>query len=249
MMDSLRIGGTLACLALFGAGACSDDGRVIGERAPSGGTSGLAGSGSSGSSGSASGGSSARGGTSPTGGSSGDGSGGMASNAGTANAGTENAGTAGDATGGDAGGGAGGSGESATGGASGTAGDTGNAGNGGAGGSAGSGGGSGGMSGSSGMNCVDRTCSASEACVAYRTIGGAITFPGDGGACPLYAHLEGSTCQANFAYQCVAQPRCTGGVIDCTCGTCPQGNPTCRAPTASQWLDPSAKLVCELLAP
>ena len=233
----------LACLVALGIGACSDDGRVIGERAASGGTSGQAGSGASGQSGSD--------GASPTGGSSGDASGGTASNAGTANGGTENAGTAGDATGGDAGAGAGGAGGSSTGGAGGTAGDAGRGGAaGGAGsGGAGAGGGNGGMSGSSGMNCVDRNCSASEACVAHRTIGGAQIRADDAGACPSGAHLEGNICFADFAYQCVAQPRCAAGEVNCTCGTCPQGSPSCRAPYAADWLDPSAKLVCELLAP
>jgi hypothetical protein len=95
---------------------------------------------------------------------------------------------------------------------------------------------------------VDRTCAATEACVAYRTIGGAQILA-DAGVCPSYAHSEGNFCFANFAYQCVAQPRCTAGTIDCTCGTCPQGYTACRALYVAEWLDPDAKLICEQLAP
>jgi hypothetical protein len=105
------------------------------------------------------------------------------------------------------------------------------------------------MGGTSGPNCVDRTCAQSETCVAYRTIGGAQIRPDDAGGCPSGAHLEGNICFADFAYQCVTQPRCAAAEVTCTCGTCPQGYPSCRAPYVADWLDPSAKLVCELLAP
>jgi hypothetical protein len=100
-----------------------------------------------------------------------------------------------------------------------------------------------------GKPCADQTCAASEACVASRTIGGAITFPGDGGICPGGSHVENQYCMANFAYRCVAQPGCAAGEINCTCGTCPTGFSGCRAPAMSQWLDADAELVCEQYAP
>jgi hypothetical protein len=63
------------------------------------------------------------------------------------------------------------------------------------------------------------------------------------------SHLEGTYCAAGYGYQCVAQPRCSAGQVDCTCGTCPQSYFACRAPAPSEWLDTDAKLVCEQLAP
>ena len=110
-------------------------------------------------------------------------------------------------------------------------------------------GGGAGTAGGPGKECVDRTCAASEACVAYRTVGGAVIAPADAGACPPNAHLEGQTCMANFAYQCVAQPGCPAGQIDCTCGMCPPTYFSCHVAGTSQWLDPDAELTCELLAP
>lgn len=227
MMGKLRLCGTIG-LAALGALGCVDDGKVLGERShseESGGSGNRAGS-------SSTGGERAQGGSSPTGGATG-------TSGETATGGSEASTGGSDANGGDGGASAGDGGASGS-----SSGGSSNGGDAGAG--TGAGGGSGGAS---GTPCVDRTCSESEACVAYRTIGGALTFPEDGGACPSNAHRENDYCLANFGYQCVAQPRCTGGTVDCTCGSCPQTFTACRAPYTADWLDTDAKLVCEQLAP
>jgi hypothetical protein len=228
MMGFLRFVGVAAGVVL-GAFACGDDGKVLGERSHSGGSGGSGdGAGST-----STGGSSARGGSSSMGGASGASTGGTTTTGGNAGGGDTNGGNAG-ASGGDA----------STGGSSG--GDAGAGGGSGAVAGSDSGGGAGG---SLGALCIDRTCDDSEVCVAYRTVGGALTFPDDAGACPLNAHKENDYCIADFAYQCVAQPRCTADSVDCSCGTCPQSFTACRAVYVADWLDADAKLVCEQLAP
>jgi hypothetical protein len=236
MMGLLRLCGAMS-LAALSALACGDDGKVLGERSHSGGAA----SGGSGNRAGASttGGDTAQGGSSPTGGASGASAGGTMATGG-------NAGT-GDASGGDAGASAGDAGASGS-----AVGGSANGGDAGAGGGSGAGagsGGGGGSGGSAGTPCVDRTCSDSEVCVAHRTIGGAVSPPDDAGACPPNEHEENDYCLVNYAYECVAQPGCTGGTVDCSCGTCPQPFNTCRPLYMAAWLDTDAKLICEQLAP
>jgi hypothetical protein len=159
------------------------------------------------------------------------------------------------------------------GGGTGTGGSTGSGSSGGAagkgtGGSTGSGGngGSGGTNVGSGGNttndagpgsCGKETCTASEVCVAYRTIGGGLIYPTDAGKCPPGSHVEpggpfNSHCAADYRYQCVPLVGCAGADVRCSCatGTCPSQYFSCSDPSSGTIaLDPSAQLICQQLAP
>jgi hypothetical protein len=99
--------------------------------------------------------------------------------------------------------------------------------------------------------CVGTTCTAAQTCVAYRTVGGAIFPPDAQGMCMEGRHVEGQSCQADFGYTCAELTGCDASGAKCRCAANTEcANTTdCRAPTASAWLDASAHLVCELLAP
>ncbi|HWA73847.1 MAG TPA: hypothetical protein VG937_16005 [Polyangiaceae bacterium] len=126
---------------------------------------------------------------------------------------------------------------------------------GGEGGSGGSSAGSGAGGASDERSCGSVTCDATRICVAHRQLGGTRVVPDANGACPSGMHVEGpggsASCTNDFAYECRTPMGCGTAPIACSCGasTCPSGYPTCRAPSALQWLDPSAVLVCELYAP
>lgn len=100
-------------------------------------------------------------------------------------------------------------------------------------------------------------CAPSEVCVAYRVVGGTATQPDEDGNCPQGMHAEpaGSTvqyCVADFSYQCRELIGCEGAELSCACaaGACPTGYTACRDPQPdAPYLDSSAVLVCELLAP
>lgn len=118
--------------------------------------------------------------------------------------------------------------------------------------SGGTGGQGSGVGGAGSVSCP--TCAATEICVAYRLVGGAALQP-DAGSCPPGTHVEGSGtvyCLSDFSYRCVPLTGCTGGApVSCACASadCPSGYSTCSDPQTADWLDPSAQLVCQLLAP
>ena len=110
---------------------------------------------------------------------------------------------------------------------------------------------SGGAGGAGGGDCVGETCAANEACVAHRTVGGAMLPPDQNNQCMDGRHLEGSICQSDFMYACATLTGCSApsGTCRCAAGTDCAGTTVCRLPAASAWLDTDAQLVCELLAP
>jgi hypothetical protein len=128
-------------------------------------------------------------------------------------------------------------------------------------GSGGAGTGSGGAGGSS-TSCPGVACTATQVCVAYRTVGGAMIEP-DAGACRMGSHVEPfdssrSVCQADYAYRCADLVGCDKSTVSCACatlnnnagGTCPTGYPACHDPTPGlAWLDASAQLICEQQVP
>jgi hypothetical protein len=95
------------------------------------------------------------------------------------------------------------------------------------------------------------TCAANQSCVAYRTVGGAVMPPDADGKCMDGRHVEGNTCQADFGYTCAELTGCSAPAATCHCapGTACANSTVCRLPSSSPWLDTSADLVCELLAP
>jgi len=118
----------------------------------------------------------------------------------------------------------------------------------------GGGGGSGGSTGGGGGGSCN-ACTTTQACVAYRTIGGVRIAP-EAGVCPGGTHLEGNDCQTDFVYECAdLHGACAGQPVSCACaqpptnspGVCPVGYGSCSAPGAS--VDAAAQLVCQQLAP
>jgi hypothetical protein len=118
--------------------------------------------------------------------------------------------------------------------------------------------GAGGAAGSGGgvsHDCNGLTCTATQACVAYRTVGGAVTAP-DAGTCSPGNHPEGNHCLADFAYKCAdLQGACQNQPVSCACaqppaaspGVCPKPYATCSQQATSA--DPSAQLICQQLVP
>jgi hypothetical protein len=43
-------------------------------------------------------------------------------------------------------------------------------------------------------SCAAQMCSTDEFCIAYRTVGGAVTMPDSNGNCPGRTHVEGMYC-------------------------------------------------------
>jgi hypothetical protein len=86
-------------------------------------------------------------------------------------------------------------------------------------------------------------------------LGGTLQLPDASGKCPAKYHVEpnGTTgqCVSDFAYECREPVGCGTATLSCSCGaaTCPSTYNFCQNPNASAWLDPTADLVCELLAP
>jgi hypothetical protein len=113
----------------------------------------------------------------------------------------------------------------------------------------------GGGSGGESSHCGAMTCGVGEACVAFRVQGGALLLPDANGNCATGQHVEPSGtaghCARDFQYQCLHPAGCSLDNLSCACGaaTCPSGYPSCHDPYAATWLDDSAALVCELLAP
>lgn len=102
-----------------------------------------------------------------------------------------------------------------------------------------------------GTDCAGTTCTATQSCVAYRTVGGGLFPVDDQGMCMAGKHAEGKLCQADFAYTCAELTGCGAPSAACRCAAntdCARTT-TCRVPTASAWLDASADLVCELQVP
>lgn len=100
--------------------------------------------------------------------------------------------------------------------------------------------------------CVGATCTSNQTCVAYRTIGGVAPPPPDAqGDCEAGRHAEGNYCQPDFGYTCAELSGCSAPAATCRCAPNTQcaGTTVCRLPSDSPWLDTSADLVCELLAP
>lgn len=118
-------------------------------------------------------------------------------------------------------------------------------------GSGGQGSGGQGSGGQASSACVGKTCTASQTCVAYRTVGGIMVPPDDDGKCDAGRHLEGDTCQADFDYTCAELTGCNAPAATCRCAPNTECADTiaCRLPSDSASLDASAQLVCELLAP
>jgi hypothetical protein len=123
--------------------------------------------------------------------------------------------------------------------------------------------GGGGAGGGTNKACVGATCTATQVCVAYRTVGGGRLQP-DGGKCPPGSHVEalggaGAYCAADFAYKCAELVGCFQGNVTCACatlnindtaGTCPTGYPACSDPKpGTAWLNSSAQLICEQQVP
>jgi hypothetical protein len=108
-----------------------------------------------------------------------------------------------------------------------------------------------GSGGQTGSDCAGMTCTASQTCVAYRTVGGAVFPPGAGGKCTTGRHLENNMCENDFAYACAGLTGCSAPAATCHCAAntkCANAN-FCSLPTASAWLDTSAELVCEQQVP
>ena len=108
-----------------------------------------------------------------------------------------------------------------------------------------------GSGGQGNMGCVGETCSASQTCVGYRTVGGAVEPPSQNNTCPTGKHVEGNLCLADFGYTCAELTGCDAPAATCRCAADTEcANTTvCRLPTASAWLDSSAELVCERQVP
>jgi hypothetical protein len=108
-----------------------------------------------------------------------------------------------------------------------------------------------GSGGQGSSDCAGMTCTTSQTCVAYRTVGGAIFPPDAGGQCMAGRHVENNMCQADFAYTCAALSGCSAPAATCHCAAntpCANTN-ICRLPRAAAWLDTSADLVCEQQVP
>ena len=108
-----------------------------------------------------------------------------------------------------------------------------------------------GSGGTTSSDCVGMTCTANQTCVAYRTVGGAVTAPDTAGNCPTGRHVENHLCQSDFAYTCVELAGCTAPAATCRCPAntkCANDN-VCSLPTSVAWLDTSADLVCEQPVP
>jgi hypothetical protein len=136
-----------------------------------------------------------------------------------------------------------------------------------AGGGAGASSGTGGSGGAASRDCAGTTCSDTDVCVAYRTLGGGIIEPDANGDCQTGSHPEpasfadsGMYCVANFAYRCVPLSGCLRGApVNCECamlniadtgGTCPTGYSSCTDPAPNTpGLDADAQLICQQLAP
>ena len=108
-----------------------------------------------------------------------------------------------------------------------------------------------GSGGQASTSCVGTTCTAGQTCVAYRTVGGAVEPPSAGGTCMAGKHLEGNLCQADFGYTCAELTGCSAPAATCRCAASTKcfGTTVCKLPSDAAWLDSSADLVCELLAP
>ncbi len=112
--------------------------------------------------------------------------------------------------------------------------------------------GAGGSSSGATHACTGQTCGATQACIAFRTVGGPIVVPDpDAGACPDGQHMEGLTCAADFSYECVElHGACANQPLACACaqpsavavGVCPVGYGYCSEPGS----DVAAQLICEL---
>jgi len=113
------------------------------------------------------------------------------------------------------------------------------------------GGGGQGGGGEANLGCVGTTCNVGQTCVAYRTVGGALFPPDAAGNCMTGRHVENNRCQPDFAYTCAELSGCSAPATTCHCmaNTACANDGACRLPTAATWLDPSADLVCEQLAP
>ena len=108
-----------------------------------------------------------------------------------------------------------------------------------------------GSGGATSSDCVGMTCAANQTCVAYRTVGGAITSPDTAGNCPTGKHVENHLCQSDFAYTCAELAGCTAPAPTCGCAanTKCANDHACSLPTSVAWLDTSADLVCEQQVP
>ena len=86
-----------------------------------------------------------------------------------------------------------------------------------------------------GTDCAGTTCTVTESCVAYRTVGGALFPVDEQGMCTAGKHAEGNLCQADFAYTCAELTGCGAPSAACRCAanTDCAGTTTCRVPTAS----------------
>ncbi|HEY0469646.1 MAG TPA: hypothetical protein VGC79_35895 [Polyangiaceae bacterium] len=104
-------------------------------------------------------------------------------------------------------------------------------------------------------DCNGALCSATEVCIGYRTLGGALSLP-DGGTCPTGKHIEDNQCRADFAYKCAdLRGACRNHEVSCACaeppnnnpGVCPTGYGSCSAPEPTA--DSPAQLLCQQLVP
>ena len=109
--------------------------------------------------------------------------------------------------------------------------------------------------GGSGKSCDAAKCTSAQICVAYRTVGGGL-IPPDAGACPDGTHVEplgaGESCQQDYVYKCVPRSGCAANAVSWACGSasCAPPYSACSDPESGEVaLDPSARLVCQQLAP
>lgn len=83
-------------------------------------------------------------------------------------------------------------------------------------------------------------CSGNQVCAKYQILGGAVVEVDDAGTCPAGSHPNGTLCERDPAYECVAKPgACGPGQLDCGCAetictsksSCPF---TCASTTSTQ---------------
>lgn len=99
--------------------------------------------------------------------------------------------------------------------------------------------------------CNGQSCGTGLACVAYRTVGGAIFPPDQSGKCETGRHVENGSCQPDFAYTCARLSNCTslGSSCHCATGSLCERDPVCRLPVTADVLSTPAVLICEQQAP
>jgi hypothetical protein len=76
-----------------------------------------------------------------------------------------------------------------------------------------------------GASGCNPACTSGEVCLRAQTIGGAIFYVDEAGACPPMRHPEGNLCVQNPTFSCAPIPSGCGGTPTCACAS-----PLCAAP-------------------